>query len=253
MISCPDEFKWSPSKAARRQSEVEKVLGKKVVARIVGFALFLLGADRKEAAGHVGISLNTFFSFLTRMNDTGIDGLRDRRKKSEPATPRAVETVVIEAKRREHGASLSFGKGDQAISLSDECGDQKKILLLTFLANGLLPARDVAELLGYTESYARSLARSLSEGDVNAVLDQRKGQLGDYRVTPEMKGELITQWAVRAMSGTSTSSPALSEALQGRCEVLIPARTVRHHLKKLGITHLGNKVKSLAEGVKKGS
>jgi len=252
MISCPDEFRWSPAKAAQRQSKAEKILGKKVTARLVGFALFLLGADRKETAKHVDISFNTFLSFLTRMNGAGLDGLRDRRQAIVPEQAPA-ELLTVSTEQLEDGIALCLGIGGNRIVLNDNQMDHKKILLLTFAANGLLSAKEVAELLGYTESYTRTLVRNLSEGDVDAVLDKRTGQRNDYRVTDDVKGELLTQWAVNAVSGGSTSSPALSRDLKERCELEVPARTVRHHLKKLGIVRLGGKVKDLAERAKKNS
>ena len=252
MISCPGRFNWSLSKAAQRQKKAELILGKKMISRIIGFAMFLLGAERKEIAAHVGISFNTFLSFLTRTNNVGIDGFRDRRESAAPVLVQA-KRVSIETRPLEGGLALCLGDGGQEISLNDANCAQKKVLLLTFTANGLLSTREAAKLLGYTEAYVRDLVQKLSEGDVQAVLDKRTGQRSDYRVTEAAKGELIAQWAVNAVTGQATSSPALSKDLQKRCSLEISARTVRHHLKKLGITEMADKVNTLARAVKKGS
>ena len=252
MIHCPGRFNWSPEKAAQRQTKATLILGKIIVSRIIGFAFFLLGADRKETANHVGISFNTFLSFLTRMNKLGIDGFRDRRK-SEPVAEAKELPVSIEIKRQEDGLLLCLGKGGQQIFLNASNTDHKKILLLTFAANDLLSMRTTAELLGYTEGYVRSQARSLSNNGVGAILDKRSGQRFDYRVGAKSKGELISQWAANAVIGKSTSSPALAEALEKRCNLQIPARTIRHHLKKLGLGEMTDIVKELTIGVKKGS
>ncbi len=252
MIHCPNRFSWSSAKAEQRQNKAGQILGKKNISRIIGFALFLLGADRKEASSHVDIPFNTFLSFLTRMNLVGIDGFRDRRKSTQ--VPQAVERPIpIEIKKQGDDLLLCLGKGGQQILLNDRNKDHKKILLLSFAANGLISIRVAAQWLEYTEGYVRSLVRALSKSDVGAVLDQRAGQRCDYRVDAHAKGELISQWAAHAVNGESTSSPALSNALETRCNLRIPARTIRHHLKKLGLVAMKGNLKELTIGVKKGS
>ena len=47
-ISCPVGIRWSEQLAATRQAAAIELLGRTLVAKIIAFALFLLGANREQ-------------------------------------------------------------------------------------------------------------------------------------------------------------------------------------------------------------
>jgi len=252
MISCPTSLKWSPELGAKRQEAAAAVLGKEAVDRIVGYALFLLGANREATAGQVGIPANTFLSFLTRMGGIGLDGLRDRRER--PAAAAAPEPPHFELARREDGSTaLRFLPGGQELSVPAGHASQERVVLLSFAACGLLDAGQVSGHLGLSLSHVRGLLRKLAAGDAADVLDKRPGRRRDYRMTDALKGEMVMQWAANAAVGKACSSPAVAADMRVRCGVELPGRTLRHHLGKLGLSRRGKELSALIARAKKNS
>lgn len=254
MSICPSRLKESSAvKAASRQQAAEKVLGKAVVSRIIGFALFLLGYARSDIADITGTDLNTFLSFLTRMSKFGLDGFRDRRRQSAAAVSQPVEIAIGLTRRNDGALVIETDYKKELIMIPAENFIQQKVFLLTLGINGLVNSADIAEQLDCTAAYVCELQKKLKAGDVAAVLDKRRGQTTDYRVTEEIKGELILQWAVNSVTGRPSSSPAISNDLNERCAISLPERTIRDHLKKLGLNKLAEPLFHLVKDTKKGS
>jgi hypothetical protein len=97
------------------------------------------------------------------------------------------------------------------------------------------------------------MVRRLANGDVHALLDQRQGQQQDYRLTPEVKAELIQQFAVDVIARGHTSGEAIAAELQQRCQITVPARTVRHHLARMGLPAIKHSLPRLLATVNKTS
>ena len=252
MINYPDNLRASHAHAASRQKRAEKILGKAVVKRIIGFALFLLGANREEISKRTGIKLNTFFSFLTRMN-SGIDGLRDQRTKPTVVDKSQAESSVSIVIFKENDKDkLYLMPSKQELVLPENNRIQRQVILLTLAESGLLTDKQVANLLNCTVNNSRVLRKKLGSGDVHELLDKRSGQKQDYRVTEEVKGELIIDWAANTLAGKPNSSTAISENLERTLNIKTAPRTVRLHLKKLGLSHSrGNALISMFAKLKK--
>ena len=75
----------------------------------------------------------------------------------------------------------------------------------------------------------------------------------DYLVGPEQKAEIIQQLAARAITGHSTSSDVLAKVVNERTQAGMSARTVRLHIRKLGLTHIKKTLPQLVEMLKKNS
>ena len=95
-------------------------------------------------------------------------------------------------------------------------------------------------------THCRELARKLASRDVDEVLvDKRQGLKQDYLFTPEVKSELIQQFALNAVSGRPTSSRAIAEDLEKRCSIELSPRSVRLHLGKLGLSRIADSLPEL--------
>lgn len=86
-----------------------------------------------------------------------------------------------------------------------------------------------------------------------SLVDQRQGQKEDFVVTSSVKAELIQQFAVDVITCGRTSSTAISEKLKERCGIVVPDRTVRHHLSRLGLGSIKRSLPQLVAAVKKTS
>ena len=82
MLNCPLTLTFSPTFRAKRLKKACDLLGTAVVKRLVGFALFLLGANREDIARFLSMPFGTFLSLLIRIETIGLSGFEDRRKSS---------------------------------------------------------------------------------------------------------------------------------------------------------------------------
>ncbi len=100
MSNCPFDLHFSKTHSNKRIEKAYESLGVKVVNRIIGFTLFLLGAKREDIAKYLQMPVGTFLSFLTRTDRYGLLAFEDRRKSTYKKVV-ATETPVK--------ASLVFG------------------------------------------------------------------------------------------------------------------------------------------------
>ena len=254
MSYCPSALSFSETHSNKRVEAASKTLGEGVVKRVLAFALFLMGARREDIARHLSIPLGTFLSLLTRIARHGLPAVEDRRHRHSeflplPERPRPAPRVT--SKKSE--IVLNFGGQGRTVSIPTSNSLQTKVFLLTLLHNGFLDRTRVADLLGYSSTHTARMARQLAEGDVAALLDKRQGQKEDYRVTPEVKAELVQQFAVDVIARGKTSGEAISVELQDRCGIALPARTVRHHLARMGLPAIRHSLPQLLDAVKKTS
>ena len=119
--------------------------------------------------------------------------------------------------------------------------------------NGLLSKREVAEAIKLTPSHTATLARRLDEQGALSLVDRRQGQKQEYRVTAPVKAELVQQFAVDIITSGQTSGSKISNELKERCNIAVPARTVRHHLAQMGLREIKESLPQLLAVVKKTS
>ncbi len=83
------------------------------------------------------------------------------------------------------------------------------------------------------------------------MIDQRKGQLSDYRFTAEVKAELIQQFVLDIVAEGRASGRSLSEHLLSRCELRLSERSIRDQLGKLGLSRIKESLPNLLSALKK--
>ncbi len=254
MSYCPSELTFSTAHSDKRIQAASRTLGDGVVKRVLALALFLMGARREDIARHLSIPLGTLFSLLTRMAQHGLPAIEDRRHRhSDFRPPPEQRPRALKVTSKPSGVVLDFGVQGPTVSIPVSNDLQTKVFLLTLLQSGVLGRAQVAGLLDYSSTHVARMARRLADGDVHALLDQRQGQQQDYRLTPEVKAELIQQFAVDVIARGHTSGEAISAELQERCQITVPARTVRHHLARMGLPAIKHSLPRLLATVKKTS
>ena len=254
-LTCLDDISFSSTHAKKRSRRARATMGHHVVARIIAFALFLLGAKREDIARFVGMPLGTLLSLLTRMNSDGTEALRDRREVAQPNKPleqHSKKNDCYSVSVEHENIEVSCTEG---IKVAIPCANvlQCRAVLFSFLNSGLLNTKEVAKTLGLSERRVRDLASALEQEDVLALMDKRRGQQKDYIFTSEVKSELVQQFTLNAVSGRPTSGHAIAEDLKQRCELEVSERSVRLHLNKLGLPNIAKSLPELLEAQKKTS
>jgi hypothetical protein len=260
-------LKFSPLKAQKRISKANGILGKNVVRWLIGFALFLLGAKRKDVSDLLGTPYETLNSFISRIWKDGAKAFEDRRTSSSSATPQTPQTPQTPTERAVCAPTAIIQEDEIVVHFPYESSvhiripytDTNKVVakafLLTLLENQILDSQTVANILGYTRNYALYLKREMISGStgVEVLIDGRQGQKQDYVFKPEVKAQLIQQCAVNAIAGKSTSSEVLAIDLMERCGLDLSHRSIRYHIQKLGLKNIDATLPEIIGRLKKNS
>ena len=228
--------------------------GANTVRRFLCFALYLLGLNRQDIGKSLELPAETVKSITKTIMMDGLGALEDRRRRTSPAISQiSPELPQITLHQEGQLIVVDLGGRNRQLKLDQHDPLQLRTVLLSMLNSGLLTNQQVAGAIGLTSPRTATLAQQLMQDGAISLVDKRMGQKRDYRVTPDMKAELIQQFAVDVITGESTSGATISDQLKQRCQINIPARTVRHHLDKLGLPRIKCSLSQLVATVKKTS
>ena len=246
-------LKFYPELSDARIAGANKVLGNKVVKRILSFAFYLLGARRRHIAKLLDMPQDTLKSAINRVLKVGIGAFEDSRKKASSFIPQGAAILPKKPSVFLEGEEViaHFGLRDIILRIPAKNALQVKTILLTMVNNRLITIAEAANILGYSLVHISRLSQALREEDVHALIDKRQGQKQDYLFSPEIKAELVQQFAANAVTGKQTSSRIITEQLKKRCNLNLPDRSVRLHIKKLGLPRIAKSLPGLVEALKK--
>jgi hypothetical protein len=231
-----------------------RILGQKVVQRILCFSLYLLGVNRSAIGQALDIPAETAKSIIKAVGKKGLTALEDRRHRSSaflPTAPQRPASMIVQT--GQNHIIVDFGIEGRQLKIPRQNVLQARAILLSMLNSGLLSRRQVADVIGLTPAHTATLARRLDSDGFLVLIDKRLGQKSDYRITPEVKAELVQQFTLDIITRGKTSGEAISCELQERCHITIAARTVRHHLARMGLPKIKRTLPRLVAEVKKTS
>jgi len=253
LIDCQNLI-FSPRLSENRAGQAQQTLGSVVVQRILCFALYLLGLNRKAIGQSLNIPSETAKSIIKAINRDGLAALEDRRRRFSTFLPKALpEPPPITLREEEDHIIIDLGVRGRYLKLFRDDPLQLKTVLLSMFNNGLLSKREVAEAIKLTPSHTATLARRLNEEGALSLVDRRQGQKQEYRVTAPVKAELVQQFAVDIITSGQTSGSKISTELKKRSNISVPARTVRYHLAQMGLREIKKSLPQLLAVVKKTS
>lgn len=255
MIDC-QQMKFSPIIGGERRKKAEMFLGKNAVTKILALALYWLGGRRPEIAAELGIPENSLRTTVRVVLRDGPAAFEDRRHSHRqytflPPPQPAAETLKLA--REGDMIVVRFGTIDAPLTIPATNRVQSRVVLLSLMNSGLISTGDAAEMLEISTVYVRNLAARLAAGDVEALRDKRRGQQKQHVLTPEVKSEIVLQYAANAVMGRSTSSRAVVADIGERCELKLSDRTLRYCIAKLGLGKLTKDLPKLVDSIKRGS
>ncbi len=228
MLNCQllKKVSFSNEKSKARVSRIQCIIGEAITKKIIAFAFYLLGGNRREISKALLIPQGTFLSFLNRFSQKGtLAFINSRSTQLKP---------INETKETSLNWSNIKVKNDK----------QKKVFYLTLLENNIITTKQASSLLDLSESYIRNLSKKLNNEDITCLNENRRGQQNDYVFTPKIKSELITQFIINTSTNTKTSGKQIALDLKERSSISVSDRSVRLHLSKLGLIN-AKKIKEI--------
>ncbi len=250
-----ESLEFSPGSSQKRLQKVRFLVGEKLLQKFLALALFLFGVKRASIAAALELPVGTVNTLITRFHQKGLPALVDQRFKNQfspPPSQAAPLPLKPSLQITESELFISFGSGIQDIRIPNN-PVQARILLLTFLSNGLLSKEDVSHALKLSPDWTERLARQLEKEGIDAILDKRRGRLEDSVFTPEVKAEVVQQFVVDVLTQGGATGESLAQHLQQRCRLALSPRTILHHLEKMGLNRIKNSLPTLVTSVKKNS
>jgi len=256
MMDC-QQLSFSPIAGGERRKKAETALGKNVVTKILGLALYWMGGRRPEIAAELGIPENSLRTTVRVVLRDGPADLEDRRHSQRqcstfllPPHPASEGPTVA---REGDEIAVRFGAMYPPLTIPVKNRVQSRVVLLSLVDSDLISPRDAAEVLGLSSVHVRNLAARLADGDVEVLREKRRGQQKQHVLTPEVKSEIVLQYSANAVTGRSTSSRAVVADIGERCNLALSDRTLRYCIAKLGLGKLTTDLPQLVDRIKKGS
>lgn len=249
-----DQFDFSSKHSHQHIHQARAIFGDRIVNRILAWALFLLGASKPMICSVLDFKPGSLRTLLHRLQNQGLGALEDRRSKTSSFKPKASPTPAepLKVSLREEGVGYQIRFGDSLhIQIPSSNPLLLKSVLLCLLNNRILNRSEVAQALRLSEDRVGKLAKKLTEEDVAALLDQRRGQQHDYVFTPTIKGELIQQFVIDLVQDGKMSGEGLSKHLKERCQYDLSPRSILYHLADMGLSGIKSTLPSHLETVKK--
>lgn len=254
MIDC-QQLSFSSMVGVERRKKAERFLGKNAVTKILGLAMYWLGGRRPEIAAELGIPENSLRTTVRVVLRDGPAAFEDRRHSHRQYTflpPPRPATETLKLAREGNMIVVRFGTINAPLTIPVTNGVQSRVVLLSLVNSGLISPGDAAEVLGLSSVHVRNLAAHLASGDVETLLDKRRGQQKQHVLTPEVKSEIVLQYAANAVTGRCTSSMAVVADIKERCELALSDRTLRYCIAKLGLGKLTKDLPELVDRIKRG-
>lgn len=240
-LNC-QSLSFDPKLSARRLQKAQGIFPKKILLNIICFSLYLLGIERSIIATTLSLSPNTVRTKIRIFLSNGASALFDRRKKNldpqikdESETSAKKETVVAQTKKE-----IVFRVGDMCIAIPKNNYLQARAVILTLIQNKIITKAEAAKNLNLSSAHIGYLCNKLKDTDIHFLLDQRKGQKKDYKFTPKVKAQLIQIFTINSLTGKSTSGKAIGEKLDAMFEASFSQRSIRFHMRKLGLRQIKN-------------
>lgn len=237
-MHCPQlPAEQSLSHGENRLEKATQTLGKDVMKRLIIFVLYTLGFNRELIAKLFGYQVSGVKTLVDRILINGLEGFCDHRK-SKIVNEKTPSVVIADTEKHKE---INISEAVIAVPKDDILA--RKIISVALAETGFLSNLEGAKILDYTpQAFGRLREKYRLQGS-SGLIDRRQGQKSDYKVTPEVKAEILLQICTKVRENTTFSSEDISMALN-ECfpESKISPRTVRYHLNQLGFQHFRRKL-----------
>ncbi len=244
---------FSQELAQQRIDKAVTLFGSRIVYKILGYALFLLGMHKPAIALFLNVKEGSLRTLIHALHTQGLNAFEDGRTKATTFKTPLSPTVSPSLQVNDSCIKVDLGVSNMKIHIPIANRNQIKVILLTLYNNGILTCLDTAKALELSEDRTKKLARILSNQDAHNIIDQRNGQKQDYLFSPEIKAEIIQQFVLNVINHDRVSGNRIAQALYERCKLKLSPRSILYHFSKLGLNHIRESLPARLAEIKKNS
>ncbi len=244
---------FSQELAQQRINKAVTLFGSKIVYKILGYALFLLGMHKPSISLFLNVKEGSLRTLIHALQTQGLTAFEDGRAKTSTFMPPLPSNASTSLQVNDSLIKVDLGISNMKIHIPMANRNQVKVVLLTLYNNGILTCQDIAKVLELSEDRTKKLARILSNQDAHNIFDQRRGQKQDYLFSPEIKAEIIQQFVLNVINHERVSGNRIAQALQERCKLKLSPRSILYHFTKLGLNNIRESLPAQLAEIKKNS
>lgn len=165
-----ESLSFSQKLSEQRIRQAKTLLGKKMVRKVLAYALFLLGVNRSSISTFLNMAPGSIRSVVLAIKLRGLAGLEDQRSKASSFKPPRPEQIVPTLEADDSGLKVNFNVGHLLLRIPKTNPIQKRVVLLSLANSGLLERSTVAAALHLSIDRTGKLARTLEQEDVKGIL-----------------------------------------------------------------------------------
>lgn len=240
LMQCPDLSTYqSLHKGQKRLDHAVDSLGVDVINRILVYSLYVFGYTYDFISNITGLSEPGLKTLVHEINVNGVERFQDKRRKGHIGLKKSnmdtadVTTVEYHESDSIYAEFETAGSVTLKIRKDDVLG--KKLLAILFMEADLLKQKDVGEIMDCQRLAVRqNLLRFRSSG-TKGLLDNRRGQKGDYKFNNEVQAEIIKKFISSVFELETPTKTNIAKHLNETFSRSFSERATALHLKKLGL------------------
>jgi hypothetical protein len=237
------DFKRSNNLSQKRIERATNTLGKGVVYRLLAFASYLLGWSYEDVARSYGYSVPGLKSLVKQVFSKGLERFVDQRRKDvwlPPSVEPLPEKAEVHLEKRDDVIIVHMNATSLVIRAEDNLA--RKILAMILVDSGVMTQKAAAEITGTMPLAVSKNFQTFKTTGAVGLIDKREGQKQDYKFSPEVKGELIYGYSMKALENIRPTSSMLAQYLSNAFGQPFSRRSVSHHLEQIGLNLVGQRM-----------
>jgi len=252
-MQCPDlSIYQSLHKGQKRLDQAVDSLGVDVINRILVYSLYIFGYTYDFISNITGLSEPGVKTLVQEININGVERFQDKRRKEyiglKKSNMDAADITAVKYHESDniHAEFETTGNISLKIRKDDILG--KKLLAMLFMEADLLKQKDAGEIMDCQRLAVRQNLLKFRSSGTKGLLDNRRGQKGDYKFNNVVQAEIIKKFILSVFELETPTKTNIAKHLNETFLQRFSERATALHLKKLGL--IDNKRELISEIVR---
>ena len=239
-MQCPDlGIYQSLHKGQKRLDQAVDFLGVDVINRILVYSLYIFGYTYDFISNITGLSEPGLKTLVHEININGVERFQDKRRKDYKGLKKskmyAADVTAVKYHESDNIYAVFETTGNISLKIRKDDILGKKLLAILFMEAELLKQKDAGEIMDCRRLAVRQNLLKFRSSGTKGLLDNRRGQKGDYKFNNEVQAEIIKKFILSVFELETPTKTNITKHLNETFSQSFSERATALHLKKLGL------------------